>query len=125
MKLTDKTPSDGSDLKYVKFDAIGDYVTGLYLRSEQTQGKFGPRLEVTLKTRDGEKIVTCSKHLERVITSNLEDIKGKVLTITYTSEKDIGKGNPMKVFDVDVRDNRPGAKPVATPIEADEDPLPF
>ena len=125
MKLTDQTPSDNENSKYIKFDNIGEFVTGLYLKSETVAGKFGPRLEMTLRTKEGEKVVTCTKMLERIITSNLDSIRGKVLTITYVASKDIGKGNPMKVFDVDVRDPKPGTKAAAPEPETDDDSIPF
>ena len=125
MKLTDQTPSDNENSKYIKFDNIGEFVTGLYLKSETVAGKFGPRLEMTLRTKEGEKVVTCTKMLERIITSNLDSIRGKVLTITYVSSKDIGKGNPMKVFDVDVRDPKPGTKAAAPEPETDDDSISF
>ena len=132
--------------QFFKFDTIGQVLRGRFVSyTIDKQGNFGPKDELVLRTKTGLVIHDCSAALKRILREHEEKLPGKILTITFTEEKDIGKGNPMKVFEVDLDDSPPpaqklsassvGARPQHRTVQApppplqedvgDEDPIPF
>ena len=103
MELT----SSGS---FFKFQHIGDSIEGLYVSfASGVSGKFGPEDQLILEANGVNTMVRCSKALSRTISDNLKKLPGKVLTITYVSDKPTNKGNPMKVFKVEANDPKPAS----------------
>ena len=118
---------------YVKFPNIGDKVIGHFVSYLENQGgAFGPENILTLKNKDGEVRINCRADLKNKIGQNKALLPGKVIKITYVEDKVIaGKPQPMKVFDVQADDPKPGTKvppPAPTPptnLDADDEELAF
>ena len=107
MKLTRKNNGTGAT-KFPKFTTIGDTVKGSFVSYEEgVKGKFGLENQLVLETSDGSVMINCSANLSQIIGDNKEELEGKVLTIKYVEDKDIGKASPMKMFDVDADDADP------------------
>lgn len=94
--------------QFFKFNAIGEVLRGRFVSyTIDRPGNFGPKDELVLKTKNGLMIHDCSAALKRILREHEDKLPGKILTITFTEEKDVGKGNPMKVFEVDLDDSPP------------------
>jgi hypothetical protein len=94
--------------QFFKFDTIGQVLHGRFVSyTIDKPGNFGPKDELVLRTKTGLVIHDCSAALKRILREHEDKLPGKILKITFTEEKDIGKGNPMKVFDVELDDAPP------------------
>lgn len=121
-------PRTGGDSNYVKFHDIGDSVRGLFVSydPDADNGNFGPKPELTLRTKEGIAIITCSAHLKQILDDNEESLENHVITISYIGTKDVGKGNPMKLFKVEAEPAKNAKKPLSKPALADvDDDMPF
>ncbi len=86
---------------YYKFKAMGDRLAGVFLSAKMTTGKFGDKMEYKFKTAAGEVTFTPPTDAARKLEA-AELQPGHKVIITWTGEKDIGKGMPMKLFRVQV-----------------------
>lgn len=95
---------DNANSMFVKFTEIGDSVEGTFVDfQEDVPSKFGDETQLVLKGKDGPKMVRCTRKLATLIKDNIKlFVKGAHVKITFTKEIDVGKGNPMKDYDVDV-----------------------
>jgi hypothetical protein len=124
-------PRDASEGQYPKFEKIGDSVTGRVIDYAESAGKFN-KPQLTMKTKDGTKLVSCSKDLQKTLEDNGAkngDLDGKVLYIKLIELRAIeGRENKMKVYSVkDVtaeHGKAPAAPPPPPPAEDDAD-IPF
>jgi hypothetical protein len=99
MAFERKVDSGGGDV--VKFEKPGDSVTGFYVGSQPfPEGKFGPAIKHILKTAKGMKVVFAKEGsaLDQLFSG--ED--GNLVRVTFASTKPSGKGNPTKIYTLDV-----------------------
>ena len=89
----------------VKFTKIGDSVEGAYLGGTESEGKFGLTVKHMLKTKEGLKTVFAKPGSQ--LSSLLKGEEGNTIRITFEDEKRTGKGNPMKVYGVEVDNSKP------------------
>lgn len=73
-------------------------LTGYYLRKDSIETKFGNKPFYIFKTREGDKGVIGSGNLNKIMESKVVGLLTHVVDTGTT--KDVGKGNPMKVFKV-------------------------
>jgi hypothetical protein len=109
---------------YPKFHAPGDSVKGAFVSyTEGVAGKFGPENTLILKDGD-EQCIRCPSSLSKTLKVNAAALKpGVWLTITFTKTVPTTKGNPAKIFDVELFPEGEPAK-AAAPAQV-EDPIPF
>ena len=123
MKLQAKKPQDrdNANSMFVKFIEIGDSVEGTFVDfQEDVPSKFGDETQLVLKGKDGPKMVRCTRKLAALVKDNIKlFVKGAHVKIIFTKEIDVGKGNPMKDYDVDVDPPTESAAPSA------DDVIPF
>lgn len=83
-----------------KFETIGQKLTGFYLGTFPFDGSFGPTVKHLFKTTNGKIVsVIGQKHLSGLLES---ETAGPLMQITYTADKKGKKGNPMKMYTVDI-----------------------
>ena len=107
----------GGNGAYVKFDAIGDTVTGTVVNitaHRWDDGSVSP--QVLLDTADGEKTVTAGQVRLKAALSEQRPERGDVITITLSEVEKRAGGKTLKHFTVDVV--RAGAAPAAAPVVA-------
>lgn len=97
----------------VKFENFGDSLTGIYLGSFEHEGKFGTTSKHLFKTDKGIKVVFGQRHLTELIAGTPI---GSLVRVTYEKNKKVNKGNPMKMYTLDVDDG--GIADAETVIEA-------
>jgi hypothetical protein len=112
MAFIRKTDSGGGDT--VKFNAVGDSVTGIYLGAQDyPDGKFGPTVKHIFNTKKGIKVVFAKSNNQ--ITQLLGGEENKLVCLTFSGTKNTGKGNPMKLYTLDVD---PDYSPTADELSA-------
>lgn len=95
-----KRKVDGNGEQF-KFENIGDSLTGVYLGSLDHEGNYGPTKKHLFKTEKGVKVVFGQKHLSDMLEG---ERTGTLMRITFESEKKGKKGNPMKMYTLDIDD---------------------
>lgn len=101
MAFKEKLDSGGGDS--VKFNKIGDSVTGVYLGSTAVpEGKYGPTTKHFFKTSDGMRAVWAKPNSQ--LGNLLSGEEGNELKVTFAESKPSGKGNPQKIFKVAIND---------------------
>lgn len=115
-----KRKQDTSSGDLFKFETVGQQLTGYYLGSFDYDGEYGPTKRHLFKTKKGTKVVMGQKHL----TDLLADEKpGVLVQVTYESDKKVKKGNPMKVYTLDIDDEQTlSADEIPSEIESAEEP---
>lgn len=99
MAFQRKVDSGGGDV--VKFEKPGDSITGYYVGGQDfPEGKFGPAIKHIFKTPKGIKVVFAK--VNHQITGLLSGEVGKLVRLTFDSTKPSGKGNPTKIYTLDV-----------------------
>lgn len=99
MAFTRKTDSGGGEV--VKFVNVGDKVTGVYVGSQpHPEGKFGPSVKYIFNTKAGMRVAFAKEGGQ--IGNLLAGEDGKLVCLTFSGTKNTGKGNPMKLFTLDV-----------------------
>lgn len=99
MAFTRKTDSGGGDV--VKFNNVGDNVTGVYLGcQDHAGGKFGPSIKYIFNTKAGMRVAFAK--VGGQIGNLLTGEEGKLVCLTFSGTKNTGKGNPMKLFTLDI-----------------------
>ena len=118
MKLQSKTSS-----QFPKFETVGDKVHGPFVSYKDNEpGRFGMEQILTLGSPRGDVTVRCPSVLAGLLKDNLEHLTpGRLVTVTFSAEKEIGKPSPLKMFDVEVGDPPVGPGP----NEADATEIPF
>ena len=102
--------------QFFKFDTIGTNLRGRFVSfTIDKPGNYGPKDQLVLRTKAGLIMHDCSAALSRILREHEDKLPGKILSITFTGERDIGKGNPMKVFDVELEDGPPQTQKLASP----------
>ncbi len=99
---------------YIKFETIGDTVTGAIVAVKKhtfDDGKVVP--QIILDTDDGERIVTAGQIRLKAALAEKRPGVGDTLTITLTDVEKRAGGKTLKHFDVVV-----GPASVATPAPA-------
>jgi hypothetical protein len=99
MGFTRKADAGGGE--FVKFGTVGDSITGIYLGAQdRANSKFGPSKNHMFNTKNGVKVVTAKEgsQIEQLLSG--ED--NKLVKLTFSGTKDTGKGNPMKLYTLDV-----------------------
>jgi hypothetical protein len=89
---------------FPRFTNIGDSVSGTFESYvENVPSNFGPENILSLRGDQGETIIVrCKVNLSRTIREHRDSLPGKRLTITFYGEHPSTKGNPTKLFHVDV-----------------------
>lgn len=98
---------------YPKFNAPGDMAEGKFLSYTRGRaGKFGP--ENVLLLEDGDQVsVRCPASLSKTIEKNESLLKpGVWVRVTHTKSVPTNKGNPAKIFDVELFDAEPARAPL-------------
>lgn len=91
----------------VLFDTIGDVFIGQYVGDEHIEpaedadNKFEPFDLINFRGRDGKLYAVNSSH--NLVKAMAKVEEGQWVRITFASETDSKKGNPLKNFTVDVR----------------------
>jgi hypothetical protein len=85
-----------------KFETKGDSLTGYYLGSQDFQGDFGPTKKHLFKTETGVKIVIGQGYLTNLLTGSDPVAPGTLVRVTFEGTKKGKKGNPMKVYDLEI-----------------------
>jgi hypothetical protein len=97
-----RAENDASSL-FFRWSKIGDTVVGKFINYEKEAGQF-KKPEITLKTKDGKKLVSAPRDLQDRIEGPAEagDLDGKWLRIAFIAEQEIkGRENKMKKFKVE------------------------
>lgn len=95
-----KRKQDGSNGEAVSFETKGQAVKGVYLGSADFVGKYGPSVKHIFKTESGIKIAFGTKVMNELLNGET----GKLVILTFTGTKPSGKGNPTKLFSLDIDD---------------------
>ena len=108
---------------YPKFNAIGDTAQGTFVSfTEGMPGKFGPENVLLLLDGD-EQQIRCPASLTKTIKANIAEFKpGVLVKITFTKSVPTTKGNPAKIFDVELFPAGTEIKHEATAKEKSGDP---
>lgn len=114
-----KRKTDTSTGEQAKFEKPGASLEGIYLGSFDHEGDYGPTKKHLFKTETGVKVVFGQRHL----TDLLADEKpGILVRVTYTGDKKMKKGNPMKMYALDIDDEiQADAADVTEAVEAAND----
>ena len=105
--------------RYPKFTNVGDSVRGRFVRfQEAVPGKFGP--ENTLTLEDGDELqVRCPASLAKTLKNNLSVLQpGVMVMVTFVKSVPTNKGNPAKIFDVEVDPDPTGDRSATRPSPA-------
>lgn len=103
--------------EYVKFEKIGDTVTGRITVlgvKRWDDGSISPQL--TLDTADGERTLTAGQVRLKAALVEQRPEEGDTITVTLSNVEKRAGGKTLKHFDVVVA--RAGAAPAATPAAA-------
>ncbi len=90
-----------------KFETPGTALIGVYLGSFPHEGDYGPTKKHLFKTEKGIKVVFGQKHLSDLLEN---ETAGSLVRVTFTESKKMRKGNPMKMYTLDI-DNEYQADP--------------
>lgn len=85
------------------FEKVGQKITGYYLGTFDHEGNYGPTKKHVFKTEKGIKVVFGQTHLTQLLEG---EEKGKLVQVTYVSDKKMKKGNPMKMYTLDIDDEQ-------------------
>lgn len=97
-----------SSNSFFKFKTVGDKIAGQFVSFKERQpGRFGEEDVLVLAAADGPTTIVCKTHLSRIISENRDALPGQYLSIEYVGEQPSSKGNPMKLFRVDVLGEAP------------------
>lgn len=88
--------SGGSN--YVKFSKPGETFEGRLLGSAQVEGKYGVKTEYQFDIGDG--VTATLTEVGELKTKLPRVAAGAQVKITFTGLRDIGRGQPMKCFEV-------------------------
>jgi hypothetical protein len=98
----------GSNFVYPKFEKIGDSVSGEFVSYEEcVASKFGDENILTLRNNGDKIVIRCKANLSRKFHGAMEQglvCPGNRVTITFTGTMPSNKGNPTKLFDVEVEE---------------------
>lgn len=97
---------------YIKFDQIGDTVTGKVIAVRKhvwDDGSVSP--QILLETEDGEKTLTAGQVRLKAALAEKRPQPGQHVTITLTDVEKRAGGKTLKIFDVQV-----GAPVAAKPV---------
>jgi hypothetical protein len=96
----------GSNVTYPKFEKIGDTVEGEFVSYEEgIPSKFGDENVLTLRNNGDKIVIRCKANLSHKFHVAMEKDQvrpGNRVTIKFTGTMPSNKGNPLKLFDVDV-----------------------
>lgn len=96
-----KRKTGTGDGEVFKFENPGTTLTGVYVGRSDYQGDWGPTIKHQVKTEAGLKVIFGSKVLNDLLT---DAELGKLIRITQVKSKPSKKGNPTKMYEVDVDD---------------------
>ncbi len=96
-----KRKTGTGDGEVFKFENPGTTLTGVYVGRSEFQGDWGPTIKHQIKTEAGLKVVFGSKVLNDLLT---DGELGKLVRITQVKSKPSKKGNPTKMYEIDVDD---------------------
>jgi len=105
------TKEDAASGQFVRFDANGDTVEGVFAGAEDRTGRYGPETIFRIKTAHGEATISssgnfdCAQKLKKAIKLGALRV-GTQVKIVRTGLADVGRENPMKVFQVLVDDSK-------------------
>jgi|OM-RGC.v1.027439274 hypothetical protein len=111
----------GDEEKWV-WDTKGQTLEGVVRRLQAVETKFGRSPVASIETEDGTIYTLWIRQnaLQKVMAKEAPTV-GDTVRITFTDEVDTGKGNPAKLFDLEVeRDDKGEPVPAAAP-QADDD----
>lgn len=122
MKLTSSQPGN-----FFKFKELQDCVEGTFVSyTRNVPGRFGAENVLVLRDdHDREVSVRCTANLARIIEENIGKLPGHHLTITFVETRPTTKGSPLKLFDVEIDDDRPSVAPMPPPEFNDTDKMPY
>lgn len=126
---------------FFKFNAIGDRIAGVFLRTQPRTGQYAKTGQLTYvfkaKNAEGQVVeLLCDPPTDAAArlkkAQELKDgdalklVPGKKMILTYVSNQDVGKESPMKIFKLQVDDAPPSStaaapKPPPKPAEDDID----
>lgn len=109
-----KLESSEFSKQFVKFRELGDKVSGRFVLLDPARATpFGPKTVLELQSEEfGQQEITCPTSLARILIDNRAKLlPGVVLTIEFVRTIPTTKGNPAKIFDVDIQ---PAATATAT-----------
>lgn len=86
-----------------KFEKVGQSLTGFYLGSFDHDGEYGPSKKHVFKTPKGLKVVFGQTHLTRLLEG---EAAGTLMRVSYTGDKKMKKGNPMKEYSLEIDDEQ-------------------
>lgn len=86
-----------------KFEKVGQKLTGYYLGSFDHDGEYGPTKKHVFKTAKGLKVVFGQTHLTQLLDG---EKPGQLMQVTYSGDKKMKKGNPMKEYTLDIDDEQ-------------------
>jgi len=113
-----KRKTDTSGGEQFKFENAGDSLTGYYLGSPDFEGEYGPTKKHLFKTKKGIRVVFGQTHLTQLLEG---EKPGCLMQVTYTEDKKMKKGNPMKCYTVDIDDEQKlDASEIPTTDDAEE-----
>jgi len=96
------TVSDAEvDENKVSFDTIGDQFIGTYLGQRTVTNADGSYIQFRFRGTDDAVYFTNGNYsLQR----GMADVRvGKMVRLTYESDKDVGQRSPLRIFRVDVK----------------------
>ena len=80
----------------------GDSIEGKYINRNTSEGKYGESVFYTICTEDGTQYSIAGS---ADIRNKMEQVElGKLVRITFAGYQETEKGNPMKVYTVEVDD---------------------
>lgn len=94
-----KKKQDVTSGEQFKFENEGDTLTGYYLGSFAHEGDYGPTKKHLFKTEKGIKVVFGQTHLTQLLEG---EPQGILVRVTYENSKKMRKGNPMKMYALDI-----------------------
>lgn len=97
-------PAIAVNTDYVKFENVGDTVTGaiIDLGVQQWQdGSMSPKL--TLRTTEGDRVLTASQVQLKSKLSELRPNVGDTIKVTLAGVEKLAGGKTLKKFDVNVK----------------------
>lgn len=103
MKIEDMfTENDTASIDYKEFKVIGDSIIGTYVNRRMATDKYGEKVHFDIMLDDGKiKTVSSKPGLSVDYGMQLKDVqRGQIVGIKLIDLKDVGKGNPCKIFNV-------------------------
>ena len=84
------------------FENVGDEIVGLVSEIVVAKTKYGERPKLTIDTDAGQFVVIVGGAGLTPAVAEKNPQVGCKIAIKFTSEKDVGKGNPLKLYEVKV-----------------------